>query len=75
MIFYKIYSTFPFKSFIYATFRSLKKEPDTVCSTMLGSWNYKNKILFCLSNESYVCPLTQVLLELAKFDVILIRFC
>ena len=39
--FYKIYSTVPFKSFIYATFRSLKKEPDTVCPTMLGSWFYK----------------------------------
>ena len=39
--FYKIYSTVPFKSFIYAAFRSLKKEPDTVCSTMLGSLFYK----------------------------------
>ena len=32
--FYKIYSTVPFKSFIYATVRSLKKEPDTVCDML-----------------------------------------
>lgn len=32
--FYKIYSTVPFKSFIYATVMSLKKEHDTVCDML-----------------------------------------